>query len=229
MSIHVLGHDVRFPEPRFANADGLLAVGGDLKVERLLVAYEHGIFPWYSEGQPILWFSPDPRLILDPTAFKPSKSLARTRRSGKFETRFDTAFGEVIRKCASIQRPWQDGTWITTDMIEAYEKLRQVGSAHSVETFLDDELVGGLYGVSVGRAFFGESMFHEVSDSSKIALWALTDRLSEWDFDLIDCQMTTPLLTSLGAREIPREEFLEKVRLSVAKENAPKNWGASIS
>lgn len=229
MSIHVLGNDARFPDPCFANADGLLAVGGDLKVERLLVAYEHGIFPWYSEGQPILWFSPDPRLVLTPTAFKPSKSLTRTRRSGKFETRFDTVFSEVIRKCASIKRPWQDGTWITTDMINAYEGLHQIGSAHSVETFLDDELVGGLYGVSIGRAFFGESMFHEVSDSSKIALWALTDRLSEWEFDLIDCQMTTPLLASLGAREIPREEFLEKVEISVAKENAPRNWGASIS
>ncbi|MFP6900382.1 MAG: leucyl/phenylalanyl-tRNA--protein transferase [Opitutales bacterium] len=228
MSIHVLGHHLGFPDPRFANADGLLAVGGDLRIERLLAAYEHGIFPWYSEGQPILWFSPDPRLVLIPKAFKASKSLTRARRSGKFETRFDTAFGEVIRKCSSIRRTEQDGTWITDEMITAYEKLHQIGRAHSVETFLDDELVGGLYGVSMGRAFFGESMFHEVSDCSKIALWALADRLNQWDFDLIDCQMTTPLLASLGAKEIPREEFLEKVRISVAKEHAPKDWGASV-
>lgn len=225
MSIHFLDQRLAFPHPRYANGEGLLAVGGDLRVERLLLAYQNGIFPWYSEGEPILWFSPDPRLVLRPEEFKPSKSLARTQRSGKFEMRFDTAFGKVIRRCAVIKRENQGGTWITEDMIAAYEKLHEIGRAHSVETYQDDRLVGGLYGVSLGRAFFGESMFHEVSDASKIAFWALAKRLNQWNFDLIDCQMTTPHLASLGATEIPRDEFLDRIRESVVKDPPQDNWG----
>lgn len=224
MSIHFLDQRLAFPDPRFANENGLLAVGGDLREERLLLAYENGIFPWYSEGEPILWFSPDPRLVLRPMELKISKSLVRKRRSGEFETRFDTAFGEVIRRCARAKRDGQEGTWITDDMITAYEKLHKMGRAHSVETYSSDKLVGGLYGVSLGRAFFGESMFHDVADASKIALWALAERLLDWKFDLIDCQMTTPHLVSLGAREMSRSDFLELVRESVAKKPPPDNW-----
>ncbi len=224
MSIYLLNQHLVFPQPRNANSDGLLAMGGDLQVERLLLAYANGIFPWYAEGEPILWFSPDPRLVLLPEKFKPSKSLARNRRSGKFETRFDSAFSDVIRRCASMNRKGQQGTWITSDMITAYEQLHEMGRAHSVETFCGGKLGGGLYGVSLGRTFFGESMFHEVSDASKIALWALAERLSQWNFDLVDCQMTTPHLASLGATEIPRDEFLDRIRESVAKNPPPDNW-----
>ena len=227
MSIHLLNQDLAFPHPRHANHDGLLAIGGDLQEKRLILAYENGIFPWYSEGEPILWFSPDPRLILRPAEFKMSKSLARKERAGEFETRFDSAFGEVIRRCARIKRNKQAGTWITNEMIKAYERLHHIGRAHSVETYLDGKLVGGLYGVSLGRAFFGESMFHEVSDASKLALSALIKRLVKWDFDLIDCQMTTSHLASLGAIEMPREIFLEQVRESVSKKPPPDDWSLS--
>jgi len=224
MNIHFLDQSLAFPDPSLANENGLLAVGGDLSVERLLLAYEQGIFPWYSEGEPILWFSPDPRLVLLPTELKISKSLARKRRSGQFVTRLDTAFGEVIRRCASIKRDHQPGTWINEDMIAAYERLHELGRAHSVETYHEGQLIGGLYGVSLGRAFFGESMFHEVADASKIALWALVKRLKAWDFDLIDCQMATPHLASLGAKEMRRPEFLDRVRKSVAKDPPPDDW-----
>ena len=224
MNIHFLDQDLAFPDPSLAHESGLLAVGGDLSAERLVLAYQNGIFPWYSEEDPILWFSPDPRLVLFPKELKISKSLARKRRSGKFVTRLDTAFGEVIRRCASTKRDNQDGTWITEEMIIAYEKLHELGRAHSVETYQGEQLVGGLYGVSLGKTFFGESMFHEVSDASKIALWTLVERLEAWDFDLIDCQMNTPHLASLGAKEMARSEFLQRIKESVAKEPAPGNW-----
>jgi leucyl/phenylalanyl-tRNA---protein transferase len=222
--IHVLDEQLAFPDPQDANQDGLLAIGGDLQEKRLLLAYENGIFPWYSEGEPILWFSPDPRLILRPTQFKASASLARKRSSGSFETKFDSAFSEVIQRCSAIKREKQTGTWITRDMITAYEKLHEIGHAHSVETYSEGKLVGGLYGLSIGRAFFGESMFHEVSDASKLALWALSQRLAKWNFDLIDCQMTTAHLLTLGAQEMPRAEFLKLVRESVVKKAPPSNW-----
>ena len=227
MNLHLLGQDSGFPNPIHADQDGLLAIGGDLGVERLLSAYSQGIFPWYSDDQPILWFSPDPRMVLKPHSFKPSKSLERLRRSGKLATRFDSAFNEVTRRCATIKRKGQKGTWITEDMIAAYGELHRRGYAHSVETYRDGELVGGLYGVSLGRVFFGESMFHEVSDASKIALWALCEKVSAWNFELIDCQMTTPHLKSLGAAEMPRAAFLELVQLAVARKPPPRNWNDS--
>ena len=219
-----LSDTLEFPSYESISNDGIIALGGDLSEERLIYAYQNGIFPWYSEEDPILWFSPDPRLVLFPEELKISKSLARKRRSGKFVTRLDTAFGEVIRRCASTKRDNQDGTWITEEMIGAYEKLHELGRAHSVETYQGEQLVGGLYGVSLGKTFFGESMFHEVSDASKLALWALSQRLAKWNFDLIDCQMTTAHLLTLGAQEMPRAEFLKLVRESVVKKAPPSNW-----
>lgn len=225
MNFHFLGQDLAFPDPHLADEDGLLAIGGDLSVGRLQAAYSQGIFPWYSEDDPILWFSPDPRMTLLPHALKVSKSMERTRRSGKFEIRFNSAFEAVMRRCSSIKRKGQEGTWITTDMIAAYAQLHRIGQAHSVETFLDDKLVGGLYGVSLGRVFFGESMFHEVSDASKMALWALCDQLCKWDFELIDCQMSTPHLKSLGAVEMARDDFIEKVKVGTQRKAPDGDWG----
>lgn len=189
---------------------GLLAAGGDLSSERLLAAYRRGIFPWYSRGQPILWWSPDPRAVLDPRALKVSRSLAKTLRNRGFETRFDTAFGQVIRACGSKHlRP--GGTWLSTDMIAAYERLHALGNAHSVETWLDGRLVGGLYGVAIGHVFFGESMFSIERDASKVALKYLCDRCLQRGVELIDCQMETQHLISLGAILLPRAEFTRRV------------------
>lgn len=187
---------------------GLLAAGGDLSITRLLAAYRRGIFPWYSQGQPILWWSPDPRTVLFPHEMKVSRSLAKTIRNRGFEIRVDTDFAAVMAGCGDrALRP--EGTWITREMRHAYLQLHSHGFAHSVETWLDGKLVGGLYGVQLGKVFFGESMFSRVSDASKVALKMLCDRLVGTDVQLIDCQMTTPHLLSLGAREIPRREFLE--------------------
>jgi len=186
--------------------DGLLAAGGDLSPERLLAAYRRGIFPWYSRGQPILWWSPDPRAILIPRELKVSRSLTKTLRNGGFETRFDTAFDAVMRACGERKlRP--EGTWISHDMREAYARLHELGYAHSVEVHRDAELVGGLYGVALGRVFYGESMFSRERDASKVALKHLCDRLVALNFALIDCQMATAHLQSLGAKLIPRSEF----------------------
>lgn len=187
---------------------GLLAAGGDLSIERLLAAYRRGIFPWYSHGQPILWWSPDPRTVLIPRELKVSRSLAKTIRNRGFEARFDTDFPAVMTGCGdSALRP--EGTWITREMRNAYLKLHEQGYAHSMETWLDGQLVGGLYGVQLGKVFFGESMFSRVSNASKFALKSLCDRLAGEEVQLIDCQMSTPHLLSLGAREVPRREFLE--------------------
>jgi leucyl/phenylalanyl-tRNA---protein transferase len=186
--------------------DGLLAAGGDLSVARLLAAYRRGIFPWYSRGQPILWWSPDPRAVLYPAEFKLARSLAKRLRTGGFEVRFDTAFAEVIRSCGDrTLRP--EGTWISPDMRRAYERLHRAGYAHSVETYQSGQLVGGLYGVALGRVFYGESMFSRAADASKVALKVLCDELLRRQFELIDCQMATAHLQSLGARLVPRTEF----------------------
>jgi len=192
-----------FPEVERALAEpnGLLAAGADLSLPRLLEAYRNGIFPWFSHDQPILWWSPDPRMVLFPTELKISRSLARTVRSTRFEVRADTAFDAVIKGCRQPRRG-ESGTWITEEMAEAYGTLHRAGFAHSVETWLDGKLVGGLYGVALGRAFFGESMFARVSDASKVALVALARQLQHWEFGLIDCQMNTAHLASMGAREI---------------------------
>ena len=181
-----------FPPPEQADPSGLLAVGGDLSSERLLAAYQAGIFPWYSEGQPILWHSPDPRFVLPLEAFRISRSLRKSRR--RFSVTFDRSFPEVIRACARMPRDDQDGTWITAEMEAAYIDLHRKGFAHSVETRFEGALCGGIYGVSLGAAFFGESMFHTRRDASKVALWALVERLQEWSFDFLDCQVHTPHL-----------------------------------
>ncbi len=198
--------------------NGLLAAGGDLSPAHMLDAYRHGIFPWFSEGEPILWWSPDPRMILIPDEFKISNSLRKTLRNGRYEVRIDSAFEQVMRACAA-PREGASGTWILEEMIAAYCALHRMGYAHSVETWLDGELVGGLYGMALGRMFYGESMFSYRTDASKIALAHLSMQLAKWNFGMIDCQMHTPHLASLGAREIPRSEFI--ARLEVLIDYAP--------
>jgi len=214
-----------FPEVERALAEpnGLLAAGADLSLPRLLEAYRNGIFPWFSHDQPILWWSPDPRMVLFPAALKVSRSLARTLRNARFEVRADTAFDAVIEGCRQPRRG-ESGTWITEEMAEAYGTLHRAGFAHSVETWLDGKLVGGLYGVALGRAFFGESMFARVSDASKVALVALARQLQHWGFGVIDCQMNTAHLASLGAREIPRAEFTRRLRELVHYAPVPVPW-----
>ena len=198
-------------EQALLEPNGLLAAGGDLSPERLLAAYRSGIFPWYNEGEPILWWSPDPRMVLFPDELKISRSLAKRLKNPDYKVRFDTAFREVMLACASAQRRGQAGTWITEDIINGYCKLHELGFAHSAETWINGKLVGGLYGVAIGKMFYGESMFHHVTDASKIAFVHLVQRLQQQGFGMIDCQMKTPHLASLGAREIPRSEFSQKL------------------
>lgn len=207
-----LAPDSPFPplEAALAEPDGLLAVGGDLSLQRLLDAYSRGIFPWYNEGDPILWWSPDPRMVLFPGEFKFSRSLRKRLRKGEFELSFDRCFADVMQRCAA-PRHGQQGTWINRTMLNAYSELHRRGYAHSVETWRGDELVGGLYGVAIGRAFFGESMFTRETDASKIAFAHLVRQLERWGFGLIDCQMQTAHLASLGARPIPRSEFKQRL------------------
>ncbi len=204
-----LPHHLAFPDPRSASEEGIVAYGGDLSPSRLMMAYRTGIFPWYTSGDPILWWSPDPRLILELNDFKLHRSLRK--KLGQFDIRFDTAFSQVIRECARAPRRGQKGSWIVPEMIEAYETLHALGHAHSVEAYLDGELVGGLYGVRVGGMFCGESMFAKVPDASKAALATLVEKLREWGFDCIDCQVPTEHLKSLGAKEVCREDFLTRL------------------
>jgi leucyl/phenylalanyl-tRNA--protein transferase len=192
--------------------DGLLAVGGDLAPERILSAYRQGIFPWFSPGQPILWWSPDPRAVLLPEKLKVSRSLRKTINKGSFRVTFDTAFEQVIRACAATPRRGQPGTWITEEMQQAYIHLHRMGHAHSAESWSGDELVGGLYGLRLGRVFYGESMFSRRTDASKVAFVHLVRKLQEEGVVLIDCQVTTDHLLSLGAEEIPRRRFVELLR-----------------
>lgn len=213
-----------FPDPKLADADGLLAMGGDLSAERLIGAYATGIFPWFEDGQPILWWSPDPRMVLEPASLHVPKSLAKVIRSGRFELRFDTAFEQVIDRCATKRRPGQRGTWITTEMRSAYQTLHQLGVAHSAETWADGKLVGGLYGVSLGGAFFGESMFADAPDASKFAFVTLVRQLESWGVDLIDCQVTTAHLARFGAVEIPRTDFLARLQTSLKRPTHQGRW-----
>jgi leucyl/phenylalanyl-tRNA--protein transferase len=192
--------------------DGLLAVGGDLAPERILSAYRQGIFPWFSPGQPILWWSPDPRAVLLPEKLKVSRSLRKTINKGSFRVTFDTAFEQVIRACAATPRRGQPGTWITEEMQQAYIHLHRMGHAHSAESWSGDDLVGGLYGIRLGRVFYGESMFSRRTDASKVAFVHLVRKLQEEGVVLIDCQVTTDHLLSLGAEEIPRRRFVELLR-----------------
>ena len=224
MPIFRLAEEPIFPPPNYADPSGLLAVGGDLSSERLLEAYRLGIFPWYSDDQPILWWSPDPRLTLDLAEFKISRSLGKTLKRGLFRVTFDHAFEEVIQACATVPREAQDGTWITQEMKEAYINLHGLGYAHSVESWLGDELVGGLYGVSLGKAFFGESMFHLRTDASKVALARLVEKLRTWDFDFIDSQMTTPHMLKFGAKEVPRRAFLKRLQSALRYPTKRGRW-----
>jgi len=226
MPIYRLVDEPIFPPPEYADPSGLLAVGGDLSNERLLEAYRLGIFPWYSEDQPILWWSPDPRLVLDLNDFKISRSLRKTLKKEVFQITFDHAFEEVIRACASVPREAQNGTWITDDMEKAYIKLHGLGYAHSVESWFGGKLAGGLYGVSLGKCFFGESMFHLKTDASKVALATLVETLKSWDFHFIDSQMTTEHMLSLGAKELPRRIFLKRLQLALRYPTRRWRWRA---
>jgi leucyl/phenylalanyl-tRNA--protein transferase len=225
MPVYRLPDDNRFPPVEHAVKSGLLAVGGDLSPERLLAAYREGIFPWYAEGEPILWWSPDPRFVLLPDELRISRSMRQFLKKGLVRITFDQDFRGVIAACQK-PRPGQDGTWITEEMQEAYCALHALGYAHSVEVWQDGALAGGLYGVSLGRAFFGESMFSIMPNASKAALITLVEHLRERGFDLIDCQVETPHLGSLGARLIPRREFRELLNASLRHETLRGNWGA---
>lgn len=211
MPVYRLVEDLSFPPPHLAE-EGLLAVGGDLRPERLLLAYREGIFPWYSEGEPLLWWSPDPRMVIFPGQLHVSRRLARFLRNCPFDVSMDTAFHEVVAGCAQAPRPGQEGTWITSEMAAAYSRLHDMGYAHSVECRRQGRLVGGIYGISLGRCFFGESMFSAEPNASKVALCALMAQIEHWGFRLMDCQVANPHLWRLGACEIPRRAFLKLLR-----------------
>ncbi|MFQ5904808.1 MAG: leucyl/phenylalanyl-tRNA--protein transferase [Candidatus Binatia bacterium] len=228
MPVYRLIDEIVFPPPDDAEPDGLLAVGGDLSTERLLLAYQLGIFPWYSEGQPILWWSPDPRLILEPGKFHISRRLRQTLRRGIFKVTLDRDFVRVIEACASVRRKGQPGTWITPEMQDAYIRLHRLGFAHSAESWFDGQLVGGIYGVSLGRCFFGESMFFRKRDASKVALAVLLQRLQEWRFDLLDAQVTTGHLKRLGAEEIPRRVFLSRLQAALRYPTRRGRWDGGL-
>ncbi len=224
MPLFRLSSQIDFPPAWLARTDGLLCIGGDLNPERLILAYQNGIFPWFSENEPLLWWSPDPRLIILPKEIYVSKSLRKTLRRDPFTITFDRAFEQVITACAQPRREEDNGTWLVPEMIEAYIELHRMGVAHSVETWHGDELVGGLYGLSLGRSFFGESMFSSMADASKVALVTLARHLEAHDYDMIDCQVTSPHLLRMGAREIPRQSFLDMLERSIHRETAPHVW-----
>ena len=224
MTVYRLSRELAFPSPHEADPGGLLAVGGDLGSARILLAYSMGIFPWYSEGEPILWWSPDPRCVLDLDDFHVSRRLRRVLNQGRFRVTFDEDFRGVIRACASVERRGQEGTWITPEMERAYVRLHEAGVAHSVECWLGEDLVGGIYGIALGRGFFGESMFHRETDASKVVVARLVDRLAGWDFHFIDAQVTTSHMLSLGAREVPRALFLEDLEEALRHPTRRGSW-----
>ena len=220
-----LTKEISFPHPQNASEDGLLAIGGDLSIERILFAYENGIFPWFNKDEPILWWCPDPRFILLPSEIKVSKSMGQVLRKNEFKVTFDKAFEKVILNCSFAPRKGQTGSWLTDEMIDSYKKLHQLGYAHSVETWKDGKLVGGLYGLSLGKCFFGESMFTKVSNASKAALIHLARTLEKNDFTLIDCQSRTNHLASMGAKFIPRTEFLAILESNKNESTVLNHWG----
>lgn len=224
MPIFALTDKLQFPPPHLATSEGLLAVGGDLSRQRLLLAYGLGIFPWFSEGEPILWWSPDPRLVLYPRKLRLNASLKKRIRQQRFQLTADRAFESVIKECSRIRRKHQHGTWIVDSMVDAYTELHRSGFAHSVEAWQEGQLMGGLYGVSMGHCFFGESMFSRVSDASKIALAGLVQFLACLKFKLIDCQVSTPHLLGLGASEIPRKRFLSELQSALKAPSVTGNW-----
>jgi leucyl/phenylalanyl-tRNA--protein transferase len=224
VTVYRLPREAAFPDPRRSEPDGLLAVGGDLAPERLLAAYGAGIFPWYGPGSPILWWSPDPRLVLEPARLHVPRSLARARRRRRYRFTCDTAFDRVIRACAATHRPDQDGTWITPAMVTAYGQLHDLGFAHSFEAWDDDGLAGGVYGVSLGAAFFGESMYADRPDASKVAFVEAVRWMRGRGIELVDCQVDTEHLRRFGAREIPRAEFLARLRNALATAGTRGSW-----
>ncbi|CAA6808034.1 MAG: Leucyl/phenylalanyl-tRNA--protein transferase (EC [uncultured Aureispira sp.] len=219
-----LTEEITFPHPKYASSEGLLAAGGDLSPQRILFAYEHGIFPWYNEGEPILWWSPNPRFVLYPSEIKVSKSMRQVFRKKTFRVSFDQAFESVIEACAIIPRAGQNGTWLTEEMKAAYINLHRLGFAHSVETWQGDTLVGGLYGLSLGNCFFGESMFAKASNASKMALIVLAKTLEKKGFGMIDCQSETKHLGSMGAKFIDQVDFLAYLEESKQNRTLRGSW-----
>lgn len=224
MPVYQLSEDFIFPSPHLASKEGLLAIGGDLSPNRLLLAYGNGIFPWYSEDEPILWWSPDPRLVLYPAELKVSRSLKKVFKRDVFEVTLDRAFKEVITECARVRLENHEGTWIVDDMVQAYCRLHESGFAHSVEVWQDNCLAGGLYGVSLGKCFFGESMFTRITNASKVALVALVEHLKPLNFAFIDCQITTAHLTRFGAREISRAHYLDELAEALKAATLQGKW-----
>jgi len=219
-----LTEELTFPHPKYASPEGLLAAGGDLSPQRILFAYENGIFPWYNEGEPILWWSPNPRFVLYPSEIKVSKSMRQVFRKKNFQISFDAAFDEVIEVCGTIPREGQNGTWLTKEMKAAYIHLHHLGFAHSVEIWQERKLVGGLYGLSLGSCFFGESMFAKTSNSSKIALIVLAKTLEEKGFGMIDCQSETKHLRTMGAKFIDQADFLSYLEANQQRKTISGNW-----
>ncbi|MFK8101806.1 MAG: leucyl/phenylalanyl-tRNA--protein transferase [Saprospiraceae bacterium] len=219
-------NELTFPHPELANEDGILAVGGDLSVDRLLLAYRIGLFPWFNPEDPILWWSPDPRFVVFPDELKISKSMRPYFNQKKLELSFDQDFDGVIRSCQQQPRKGQNGsTWISTDMIDAYTRLFDLGFAHSVEVWQDGALVGGLYGVALGKCFYGESMFAKVSNASKFGFISLVKHLDAWGYELVDCQQETQHLETLGGRGIPRKDFLKIMANNAIVETVQESWG----
>ena len=224
MPVYQLSEDFVFPSPHLASKEGLLAVGGDLTRTRLLLAYSQGIFPWYSEGEPILWWSPDPRLVLYPSELKVSRSLNKVIHKDRFNITVDRAFEQVITDCARVRLENREGTWIVDEMVKAYCILHESGYAHSIEAWEGDRLAGGLYGVSLGKCFFGESMFTRISNASKVAFVLLVKHLKSLDFAMIDCQITTGHLTRFGAREISRARYLAELAEALQAPTLSGKW-----
>lgn len=224
MPLFRLSKNLEFPPAWLARADGLLCIGGDLSPDRLLLAYKEGIFPWFSREEPILWWSPDPRLVLFPKDIHVSKSLKKKIKKNIYQIKINQAFEQTITACSESRQNRQEGTWLVEEMIDAYVELNQLGFAHSIETWKDGELKGGLYGVCIGKSFFGESMFSSEADTSKLALVTLAKYLEQFNFDLIDCQVTTSHLLRMGAVEISRNHFLDIIKESVKKKADPTIW-----
>ena len=224
MPVFLLSDKIVFPSPHLASEQGLLAMGGDLSQKRLMLAYSMGIFPWYSDNEPIMWWSPDPRLVLYPREIRISKTLKKIIKKKMFQVTMDSNFVQVITQCAKVRLEKNEGTWLVKDMIDAYCRLHESGFAHSVEAWQKDELVGGLYGISLGRCFFGESMFTLASNASNVALVKLVEYLNSLSFDMIDCQTTTEHLVRFGAREMPREHFLRKLEKSLHTPTLRGKW-----
>ena len=224
MPVEISYRSFEFPDLDKANEDGLLAIGGDLSIERLKHAYSKGIFPWYQKGMPILWWSPDPRMVLFPEKMIISHSLKQSIKKQQFAVTVDTAFEQVIKNCSETPRKGENGTWITREMKIAYTSLHKAGYAHSAEAWLDGNLVGGLYGVAIGKAFFGESMFHHVSNASKVAFNHLVGKLRSWDFKIIDAQVYTNHLESLGGEMIPRSQYVKILEKALLIKDIPGSW-----